>query len=67
MWFTVFIIALVGILVTAGIVLAVRHRRSGDYDDRLDPRDQPGRAHNEGQAAAHVGLAVRGSSHMGPF
>jgi len=65
--FLIFLIVLAGLLAVAGVLLGVRRHRARDHSDRIDPRDQPGRAHTDGQAAAAVGLSVRGSSHMGPF
>ena len=63
-----FLGALAAIVTTTGVVIGVRRRRSSDYDERLQPRDEPGRAHNDGQAAAAVGLASRsGGGRFGSF
>ena len=65
--FLAFLAGLAALLIAGGTVLGLRRRRSADYAEHLDSRDVPGRAHTDGQAAAATGLAVRGSSHMGPF
>ncbi|MDO9395133.1 MAG: hypothetical protein Q7T71_01165 [Herbiconiux sp.] len=65
--FLAFLIGLGALLAAGGTVLGLRRRRSNDYSEHLDSRDVPGRGHTDGQAAAATGLAVRGSSHVGPF
>ena len=66
LWITIG--ALAALITTFGTVMGIRQRRSDDYLERLEARDQPGRMHDEGQKMAAVGLAQRsGGGRFGSF
>jgi len=66
LWIT--LAALAALVTGIGTAMGIRQRRSRDYDERLDPRDQPGRMHEEGQKMAAVSLGVRsGGGRFGSF
>ncbi|MFB2596481.1 hypothetical protein ACEXQE_01670 [Herbiconiux sp. P17] len=66
LWITIG--ALAAIVTAIGTAMGIRQRRAGDYQERLDARDQPNRLHEEGQKMAAVGLAHRsGSGRFGSF
>lgn len=53
-WIILLVVA--AIIVAIGVALAVRHRRSGDDDSHLDPRDNPHRPEHgrTAEAVRHV-------------
>ncbi|WP_291038137.1 hypothetical protein [Herbiconiux sp.] len=53
-WIILLVVA--AIIVGIGVALAVRHRRSGDYNPHLDPRDNPNRPEHgrTAEAIRHV-------------
>ncbi|MFB2555682.1 hypothetical protein [Herbiconiux liangxiaofengii] len=60
MWFLIILGGLGALIATLGALTGIRQRRAGDYSDRLDPRDVPGRSNSDAQAA--VGAAHHGRS-----
>ncbi|GLK16029.1 MULTISPECIES: hypothetical protein [Herbiconiux] len=65
MWFLIILGALGALVAGIGTAQGLRRRRTGDYSERLDPRDVPGRGHTDGQAAAGVSHHVRSSGSAG--
>jgi hypothetical protein len=54
-----FIGSLIGIIVGSGVFMSWRQRRSGDYLERLQSADVPGRGNNEAMASALAAGAAR--------
>ncbi|WP_411700296.1 hypothetical protein [Conyzicola sp.] len=67
MFLTIFAIGIVAIILIISALLIWRERRAGDYQDHLDPRDQPGGEHAAAMAAAYSsGPSSMGGGAFGP-